>query len=67
MTRLFPAKHADTHRPVGFLGPSDPGGSDPIQIPAGGSGIQFNVGTYGPDNVGDWTKIETSDKGPGAP
>ncbi len=30
-----PVIHADDHRPVGFLGPSDPGGADPIQFPLG--------------------------------
>ncbi len=45
MTRVPVASHADTHRPPGTLSPSDPGGSDPIALPAGG-GIQFGV-----DNV----------------
>lgn len=27
----------------------------------GGDGIQFNSGTYGPDNVGDWLLVETTD------
>lgn len=28
-------------------------------LPAGGEGLQFNSGTYGPDNVGDWLIVET--------
>lgn len=28
----WPALHADSHRPVGFLGPDDQGGSDPLPL-----------------------------------
>lgn len=28
---------------------------------AGGAGLQFNAGAYGPDNVGDWLVVETTD------
>lgn len=33
MSRELPARHADTHRPAGTLGPDDPGGSDAIVLP----------------------------------
>lgn len=37
MTRVKLARHSDQHRPVGTLGPDDPGGEDPIQIPPPGA------------------------------
>lgn len=31
---------------------------------ASGSGLQYNSGTYGPDNVGDWLVVETNNNMP---
>ncbi len=42
-----PVIHAPDHRPPGFLGPTDPGGADPIQFPqglvAGFGGVDLSV------------------------
>ena len=48
MSDFKETQHGRNHRP---------GGSDPIP---GIGGIQFNSGTYGPENVGDWLSIETT-------
>lgn len=50
MTRQQISNHASTHLPEG---------SDPLPSSSGG-GIQFNSGTYGADNTGDYLYVETN-------
>ena len=48
MSDFKETQHGRNHRP---------GGSDPIP---GIGGLQFNEGTYGPENLGDWLHVETT-------
>ncbi len=48
----YPTRHGDQHAPDG---------SDPI---TGIGGLQFNEGTYGPENVGDWLDVSTTGLNP---
>ncbi len=55
-----PVIHADDHRPAGTLGPDDPGGADPLVLPAaainsGGPGLDDTTLRLAPDA---WWKLD---------